>query len=563
MVDENLKEDIRIGVFVCHCGTNIGGIIDCKKLAEEVSHFKNVVHVEDNLYTCSETGLTAIKNAIKEYNLNRVVVASCTPRTHEPLFRECINEAGLNPYLFHLVNIRDQCTWVHMFQPDEAYKKAKILIRMGVARVSHLAPLNKIKININPSALVIGGGVAGINCALVLSNLGYKTYLVEKEDKLGGRLNSLYKLFPYNIEANQLLEEFKSKINQAKNLEIFTLSKIKKINGFVGNFQVEIDQNGFIKKINVGAIIVAVGASLLDPKGFFNYNGKNIITQLELESILKEQKFNAKNVVMIQCVGSRNKERPYCSAVCCQTAIKNALNIKELNSNTNIVVLFRDVYAPGTMGEDFYKKAREQGIIFIRYDESKPPIINKNSIKVFNEFLGEDILIPFDLIVLSTPMVANDDNEDLAKLLKVPLEINGFFLEAHVKLRPNDFSTDGIFICGSAKWPISLAEAITQGYSAAARASTILSNKTIEVDGAISSLPEHRKSLCTGCEICVKICPYSAIKKNENDEIEIIEALCKGCGLCGATCKNQAIFMKHFSNEAIIAEILACGGLEE
>ncbi|MFX1355245.1 MAG: CoB--CoM heterodisulfide reductase iron-sulfur subunit A family protein [Promethearchaeota archaeon] len=553
-------EKVRVGVFICHCGSNIGGFIDCKKLAEYAGTLDNVTYSEDNLYTCSEAGLTSIKNAVKEHKLNRVVVASCTPRTHEPLFRECVSEAGLNKYLFNFVNIRDQCTWVHMKDTEKAYEKAVDLVRMGVAKAIKLEPLNMIKIDVNPTALVIGGGVAGMSAALSLSRQGFKTFLVEKEDNLGGRLNSLNKLFPYDIEASEFVGKLISNIQSAKNLEVLTSTQVKNIDGFVGNFEVEVEKGGNLRKLEVGAIIVAVGSSILDPKGLLGYDGQKRITQLELESKLKENELTAKDVVMIQCAGSRNDDIPYCSSVCCMTALKNALIIKNKNPDTHITILFRDLYTPGTDYEEYYRRARENGVIFVKYDLEKLPNVEENQIKVFNEYIGSEMIIPYDLLVLSIPLVANNDNKVLAQLLKVPTEANNFFLEAHVKLRPSDFATDGVYIGGAAKWPVDIAEAITQGYSAASRASTILSHKEKEVEGATSSLPEFNKSLCTGCEVCVKVCPFNAIIKDENDEIEIIEALCKGCGVCGATCTNQAIVIRHFTDDQIISEILACGG---
>lgn len=558
--EEKKDEDVRMGIFVCHCGSNIGGLIDCKKLAEEAKEFPNVAYTEDNLYTCSENGLAAIKKAVEEHDLNRVIVASCTPRTHEPLFRECITEAGLNPYLFNFVNIRDQCTWVHMKYPQEAYDKAKDLIKMGAAKAVKLEPLEMIMLNVNPVGIVIGGGVAGMSAALSLSRQGFKTYLVEKEEKLGGRLNSLYKLFPYDIEASEFVGNIISNVQSAKNLEILTSSQVKNIEGFVGNYEVEVDQNGTIQTLEVGAIIVAVGSSLLNAKGIFGYDGNKRITQYELEPKLKNKEIKEKDIIMIQCAGSRIEERLYCSSVCCMTALKNALNIKEQNPEAHITILFRDMYTPGTDYEEYYRKAREQGVLFVKYDLDKMPIVEESQVKVFNEYIGTEMVIPYDLLVLSTPLVANDDNKELAQMLKVPLEANKFFLEAHVKLRPNDFATDGVYIGGSAKWPVDITESISQGYAAASRASTILSHETIEVEGATSSLPEYNKSLCTGCEVCIKVCPFNAIVKNENDEIEIIEALCKGCGVCGATCTNQAIVIKHFTDDQIMSEILAYGG---
>ena len=558
-MNDKKDEKSRVGVFICHCGSNIGGLIDCEKLAEYARDLPNVAHSEDNLYTCSETGLTAIKTAIKEHDLNRVVVASCTPRTHEPLFRECISEAGLNPYLFNFVNIRDQCTWVHMKDAEGAYEKAKDLVKMGIAKATKLEPLEMINVDINPTGLVIGGGVTGMSAALNLSQQGFKTYLIEKENRLGGRLQSLNRLFPHDIDASEFISNMISKVQKASNLEVLTSATIKNIDGFVGNYEVEIEHKGNLLNLDIGAIIVAVGSSLLNPQGLFNYDGKKVITQFELESLLKEG-IKSENIVMIQCVGSRNDKRTYCSSVCCMTALKNARFIKEQNPDANVTILFRDLYTPGTEYEAYYRKVRELGVLFVKYDEAKLPIVENKNVKVYNEYIGQEMQIPYDLVVLSTPLVANEDNKDLAQMLKVPTETNNFFLEAHVKLRPSDFATDGVYVGGTAKWPVDIGESIIQGYSAASRASTILSHNSIEVEGATSNLPEFNKNLCSGCEICVKVCPFHAIIKNEDDEIEIIEALCKGCGVCGATCTNHAIVIRHFTDDQILSEIIAYGG---
>ena len=557
MTDE---EDIRVGVFICHCGSNIGGYIDCKEVAEKAKSLPNVVFTQDNLYTCSETGLAEIKKGVEEHNLNRVVVASCTPRTHEPLFRSCIEEVGLNPYLFNFVNIRDQNTWVHQKFPKEAFEKANELVRMGVAKACKLESLDKIIVDATPTALVIGGGVAGITAALNLANQGFKTHLVEKEAELGGKLKSIHKLFPTDQDASELLKSLKQKVEKNPNLTVYTSARVKSIEGFVGNFEIEVEKNGSITELMIGIIIVAVGASLFTPTGLFNYDGQKRITQNELEIKLKSNDVKAKDVVMIQCVGARIEERMYCSSVCCMTALKNGLIIKEKNPDAHVIILFRDLYTPGTHYEDYYERARKAGIVFIEYAPEKMPVVEDNQIRVHNEYIGQDVLIPYDLLVLSTPLVSNDDNKVLAQMLKVPLEENGFFLEAHVKLRPMDFATDGVYICGSAKWPVDITESITQGYAAASRASTIISHDTLEVEGATSSLPEYNKHLCSGCEVCITVCPYKAINKNEDDDIVITQVLCKGCGVCGATCTNHAIVIKHFTDEQIVSEILAFGG---
>lgn len=553
--EEKNEEEVRVGVFVCHCGSNIGGLIDCKALADYAKTLPNIAHAEDNLYTCSETGLTCIKKAIKKYDLNRIVVAACTPRTHEPLFRECISETGLNPYLFNFVNIRDQCTWVHRRYPKEAFEKAKDLIKMGAARAVKLEPLEMAIININPAALVIGGGVSGMSAALSLSKQGFKTYLVEKEEKLGGRLNILYKLFPHGLDASEFIGNIINQVQNSQNLEIYSLTRVKSIDGFVGNYDVKIEQNGDIINLTVGAIIVAVGASIFTPTNLFGYDGKKRITLHELETKLENNDLNVNNIIMIQCVGSRNDERPYCSVVCCMTALKNALIIKEKNLNANITILFRDLYTPGTDYEKYYRKAREKGILFIKYNPDKLPIVEENQIKVFNEYIGEEVILTYDLLVLSTPLIANDDNKEIAQMLKVPLENNNFFLEAHVKLRPNDFATDGIYLSGSSKWPVDISEAITQGYAAASRASTILSHKTIQVEGTIATVDPET---CIGCGSCEMICPYNAIQIERTElgsKATIISAACKGCGVCGASCPLNAISMQHFKDLQIFGQI--------
>ena len=556
------EEEPRIGVFVCSCGSNIGGLIDVKALAEFSKTLPNVVFTEDNLYTCSETGLAQIKNGIKDHNLNRVIVASCTPRTHEPLFRDCVKKEGVNEYLFNFVNIRDQNTWCHQKYPQEAFDKAKDLIRMGVAKAAKLEALENIIVDATPTALVIGGGVSGMTAALSLANQGFETHLIERENELGGRLKTLHKLFPNDQEAQILLKNLKKNVESNKNLKIHTSAQVRNIEGFVGNFEIRIEENGNNIDLTIGVIIVAVGTSLFTPTGYFGYDGKIRITQYELESKLINNDVKAKDIVMIQCVGSRNDERVYCSSVCCMTALKNALILKENNPKANVSILFRDLYTPGTHYEDYYRRAREAGIVFIEYSPEKVPSVEENQIKVYNQYLGEDLLIPYDLCVLSTPLVSNNDNKALAQMIKVPLEENGFFLEAHVKLRPMDFATAGIFVCGSAKWPVDITESISQGYAAAARASTIISHDTIEVEGATSFLPDYNKSLCTGCEICIKVCPYNAISKNEEGDIVITQVLCHGCGVCGATCTNHAIIIRHFTDQQILSEIYAYGGKE-
>jgi heterodisulfide reductase subunit A len=546
-----MDKEVRIGVFICHCGTNIGGVIDCPALTEYAKTLPNVVFAQDNLYTCSEVGLAQIKKGIEEQKLNRVIVASCSPRTHEPLFRATCQEMGVNPYLFHFVNIRDQCSWVHMHEPQAATEKAKDLVRMGVARAYYLQPLEKHSVEVNPRVLILGGGIAGMTAALNLANRGFEVKLVEQKDQLGGLLNNLYKLFPHEVDAAKVLE-IKDKILHHKNITAYTSTKVANVEGYIGNYNIIIKSGDKDEEFKVGAIIVATGATVLEPFGLFEYDGQRVITQLQLERLLKEGKLNAKNIVMIQCVGSRNDERTYCSATCCMSSIKNAKLIKEMNPDIQITMLFRDMHTPGTDYERYYREARSTGVFFLKYDPDNPPFVEENLVRVTNIFNQKEMEIPADLVVLATPLISYKDSKEIAQLLKVPREEYGFFLEAHVKLRPLDFATDGIFICGCAHWPKDVKETITQALGAASRASTILSHPSLEVEGAVSYVDETK---CVGCGICIKLCPYDAISKTDAGLAHVREVVCKGCGLCGASCPERAITILHFTNEQILSEI--------
>jgi heterodisulfide reductase subunit A len=555
-------EEPRIGVFICHCGRNIGAYVNVPEVVEYAKGLPNVVHAERNIYTCSEEGVSAIKKGIQEHNLNRVIVASCTPRTHEPLFRSACEAAGLNKYLFEFVNIRDQCSWVHMEEPEKATQKAKDLVRMGVAKARLLEPLEEIEIPVNPSALVIGGGVVGMAAALNLANQGFQVYLVEKEGELGGTLRSLHKLYTENVEAATVIGPLIKKINNHPKIKTYLSAKVREVSGFIGNFEIVVDQNGKESKFAAGTIIVAIGADKLKPVGQYGYGEMaNVITQLELEERMNKGESLGQNVVMINCVGARVPERTYCSRVCCMTAIKNAVLIKESNPKAKVWILHRDLMTYGAAYEDYYRKAMELGVRFIRYSLEKPPqVIGKGKvekIKVYHELRRGEIELPCDMLVLTTPLIPAEDNQNISKMLKVSIDEFGFLLEAHLKLRPVEFAMDGIYICGSARWPTDVAEGISQAYAAASKAAGPLRRGYVKPE-AINALVNEDE--CSGCGVCELLCPFQAIELQPRDDKRVShvnEAICKGCGTCSAACPSGAISMHHFTDEQILAQVEA------
>jgi len=573
-------EQARIGVFVCHCGTNIGAYVDVPQVVEYVKGLPNVVHAEHNLFTCSEEGISAIKKAIPKYSLNRVIVASCTPRTHEPLFRAACEEAGLNKYLFEFVNIRDQCSWVHMREPGKATEKAKELIKMGVAKARLLQPLEEIEIPVIPSCLVMGGGVVGMSAALNLAEQGFEVHLVEKEKELGGTLLDIYKLFPTNEKSSKLIGPLIQKVKDHSKIKTHLSTKVKDVSGFIGNFNVTLSEAKGLGdsspelgsgsddrfrsesglRFKVGTIIVAIGAEELKPLGQYGYGTfPNVITQLELEQKMKGGEFDGQNVVMINCVGARVPERTYCSRFCCMTAVKNATLIKENNPTSKVWLLHRDLMAYGVEFENYYRKSMEQGVRFIRYELEKPPRIIGNGkaekVKVWHQLRGREVELPADMVVLTTPLIPRVDNEEISKMLKVPLSEQGFFLEAHLKLMPVEFATDGIYLCGSARWPTDIAEGVSQAYAAASKAVIPMRRGYVKPE-AITALVDEDK--CSGCGTCEPVCPFKAIELQARDGkrvSHVSEAVCKGCGTCGAACPAGAIIMNHFRDVEILAQI--------
>jgi heterodisulfide reductase subunit A len=551
-------EEPRIGVFVCHCGINIGGVVDVPDVVEYAKTLPNVAYAENNLYTCSQDTQKKIRETIEENNLNRVIVASCTPRTHQPLFQNTCAEAGLNPYLFEMANIRDQCSWVHMHEPAKATQKAKDLVRMVVAKAGLLEPLTRVPIEVKPSGLVIGGGLSGITAAQELSKQGFEAFIVEREKELGGLMKRIhYEMVGEKKDVQKKLKELIKSVNSDENIHVFTNSTVKDISGYIGNFKTTIDHNGEEKEIEHGIVIVATGGQEHKPKEFLYGKNDNVMTQLEFEGILAKKKMDAETVVMIQCVGCRNDERPYCSRVCCTEAVKNALKVKELNPKASVYILFKDIRTYG-FSEVFYEEAAKNGVKFIRYDdETKPKVSDKKGleVKIWEPFLGEEITIKPDVLVLSAATIPQPDNADLAQMLKVPLSKHKFFLEAHMKLRPVEFATEGIFLCGLAHSPKFFEECVSQASAAVSRAATILSKKTLEAEGMVSNIDEE---ICSGCGTCVVICPFNAIEKDENGIAKVTEVLCKGCGTCAASCPEKAASIKQFTDEQLIAQVVAC-----
>jgi heterodisulfide reductase subunit A len=561
----------RVGVFICHCGINIGAYVNVAQVLEYTRGLRYVVHAEDNLYTCSQDSQRRIVEMIKEHKLNRIVVASCTPRTHESLFRETIREAGLNPYLFEMANIRDQCSWIHMNQPEEATEKAKDLVGMSVRKVACLSPLKRVEIDVIPKALVIGGGITGMVASISLARQGFEVILVEKEKQLGGHARNIY----YTLEGDDVQAFLKNSIKEVtghRMIQVFTGASIKSVTGFIGNYETEILlSNGEVKKCEHGVVIVATGAQEYKPTEYLYGHDERVITQRELEKALVEANSKKQSkgwaldtdhlssVVMIQCVGSRDNSCLYCSRRCCSQAIKNAVKLLELNPKVKVFVLYRDVRTYG-FKEDFYTKARELGVIFIRYDADVKPVVedNNNSLEItfFDPVLQNDIKIKAGVVVLSTGIVPNMANKEIAKMLKVPLNSDGYFLEAHVKLRPVDFATEGIFVAGLAHSPKFISEAISQAAAAAARTSTILAKGKYYAEATVSYVDD---TLCVGCAVCSSLCPYEAIEMATEEDgrrhSRVNEALCKGCGTCVAACPSGAMDQYGFTRRQMMAMI--------
>ncbi len=548
----------RTGVFVCHCGINIGGVVDVPGVVEYAKTLPNVVYATDSLFTCSQDSAVKMGEAIKEHRLSRVVVASCSPRTHEGLFQENCEKAGLNPYLFEMANIRDQNSWVHMHEPAAATEKAKDLVRMAVAKAEFLKPLKPGQLSVNHAALVIGGGLAGITAALALADQGFASIIVEKEAELGGN----YRKLSYTLEGldtKKHLAELLDRVAKSPLIRVFTGAEIKKIEGFIGNYKTTVAAKGADETVEHGVVIVATGAYELETTEYLLGASERVVTQRELEKLIAgkdARALAAGSVVMIQCVGSRTAEKPWCSRYCCSEAIKNALKLKEADPNREVTVIYRDIRTFG-LKEDYYKRAREANVRFVRYDEERKPEVKAAGdgvlVTVFDPILNEAVEIKADLLALSVGTVPNPVNAEIGKMLKVPTNQDGFFLEAHVKLRPVDFATDGVFMCGMAHSPKFSDEAVTQANAAVSRACTILTKDFIEAEGKTAFVNKER---CMACGLCEANCPFSAIAVDEKEGVAVVNTvLCKGCGVCTASCRMNAADLNGFNNEEVVAQI--------
>jgi len=565
-----LEDKPRVGILVCRCGINIGGVVNVSEVVDYVSKLPYVVHVEENMYSCSSDSQERIKELIIKYNLNRFIVASCTPRTHEQLFKNTLREAGLNPFLFELVNIRNQDSWVHQNEPKKATKKACDLIRMYLGKVINLKPLETIKVKVEKSTLIIGGGIAGITAAHNLANQGYEVYLLEKKTSLGGVALEFIDLYYISITKNEILQEINDLKNKS-NVHILLNSEIVDVQGYVGNYQVKIkniQDDSKNQVFNVGTIIVATGTKQIKTikwKDLSERYPKRILTQTELIAIRDVDLPGFKNATIILCVDQRrdknndgNNIKNYCSNICCGVALKNIEKLLDINPNAHIHILYREFQFSDLNAENLWRGFRKK-VTYERYhsiDDIK--ISDENGIfhiKYKNISAQTDIEYDTDLLILATPKVPADDTEKLARLLKVSTNKDGFFLEADAKLRPIDFATEGIFLCGGAHWPKWIGESIIQAYAAAGRAAIIMAKGEIETECITSYINEEK---CIGCGKCVEICPYNAIELVEITKkmglyditlrkSRIIKALCKGCGACVAECSVAAIDQNHFS----------------
>ena len=558
------EEEARVGVFVCHCGANIGRVVDVPAVVEYASTLDNVVYATEQLFSCATDSAESITETIQEKGLNRVVVAACSPRTLEPLFRDTLREAGINQYFFDMANIREHCSWVHSREKEDATEKAKDITRMSVARACHLQPLQEIDLPVNKTALVVGGGIAGMTSALSIANQGHEVYLLEKDKDLGGTARKIQSTLD-GMAVQTYLGDLARNVYQHPLIYVHTEAVITEATGYVGNFETKIKSERGVAEIKHGAAVIATGADEYKPTEYLYGEDERVLTQLDLGAQLAEDEeklVNAKSLAMIQCVGCRNEDRNYCSRVCCGHAIKNALKLKKINPAMEIYILFRDIRTYG-FNEDYYREASENDVKFIRYEPDNAPRVEAAQgedrpvlrVTVPDYILGKKLELDVDYLVLSAAVVAPEGNRDISQAYKVSLGPDDFFKEAHVKLRPVEFGTEGVYLCGTAHYPKHIPEAINQAYGAASRVLTLLSHDTVTVSGSVCEVEEKA---CMGCGACITACTYNAIefrKTKQGKKAVVNPVLCKGDGLCNAKCPTGAIFLKHFTDDDLLSQI--------
>jgi len=558
-----VKDNLKIGLFICDCGGEIASYLDTEALVMAAEQLPQVALSQRMPYLCSRRDLMKLQEAIRGAGLNHIVVAGCTPRTHEALLRSACREAGLNGHLLEMVNIREGCAWVHSADGERAMAKALDLLKAGVARASLSEPYEGVKVQITPSALVIGGGVAGMTAALALAKRGIAVKLVEKEHHLGGLLRNLHALYPKEQRASELLKCQIEELREEPNVEILLGAQVSEVTGPVGNYRVVVTSGGAERAFQVGAIIVATGAQVQKPFGLFRYGTSKVITQLELESLLAKGDLQAEQVVMILCAGSSD-ENTYPSALCSLTALKQALLIKRTHPKVRLTLLFRDLYLKGDNPEADIRKAKELGVEFIQYGPEAEPRVTAEGVEVYDLLTKQKANLPYDLLILATPLIPQEDVTVLANRLKIPLDSHGFFPDVRLRLRPHGYIERAIYVCGAAHYPSDLRETTFQALSAAARAFNFLKQKQIISEGAMAAVDA---ALCTGCGSCVEICPFQAINLRPKDgllSISVVEpTLCKGCGLCLPACPVKAISLQGDSDPQLTAQIQAILSSEE
>ncbi|RPH44131.1 MAG: CoB--CoM heterodisulfide reductase iron-sulfur subunit A family protein [Desulfobulbaceae bacterium] len=563
-------DDPRIGVFVCHCGSNIAGVVDVKAVEDYAATLPNVVYVERNLFSCSQDTQEQITKRIQEKDLNRIVIAACTPRTHEPLFRETLKAAGLNEYLVEMANIRNHNSWVHVADPAKATAKAKDLVRMAAAKVTFGTSLKPISVPITQKGLIIGGGVAGMTSALNLAEQGFEVHLVERTETLGG--NALYLKHTWSGEhIPTQVAKLVDKVVWNDKITIHKGFEVSAVEGFVGNFKSTISsKDGVSKVIEHGIGIVATGANIFTPDEYGYGSIKRVVTSIEFDKLheLKEKTIKASHsFVFIQCVGSRETDHMYCSKVCCTHSVQSAIDLKQEDPSRNVYILYRDMRTYGQR-EALYRQARKMGVIFINYELHGKPLVSENGpqvdVEVWDHVLHRPLKIKADMVILAAAIRPKSDAADLGKLYKIPVDGDGFFQEAHAKLRPVDFSTDGMFVAGMAHYPKPMEESVAQALAASARAATLLSKFEVSLDAVKATVdPEY----CDGCALCVDVCPYNAITLVTKEAaveggqahkiIEVNKAQCKGCGLCQGTCPKRGVYIAGFTMKQISSQIQA------